>query len=151
MGLKRAFLVSRPTPSWRLTTRPGTKPCGRLQGSGGQVLFGSIGNVVISDCSLLRRTVPMVAPSSGLLNPMIEPFRWRLYRDWTLPGTAGGQQIVVPYSYPIEGQGETPRSRPVPASSKNGSLKYTLEVRRAPGPGCAPRPPPLGQAWCRPP
>src|SRR5256712_13747245 len=142
MGLKRAFRVSRPTPSWRLTTRPGTNPCGRLQGSTEQLEFGSIGNPVISDCSLLRRTVPMVAPSSGLLNPMTEPFRWRLYRDWTLPGTAGGTQLVVQYSYSIAGRGKTPRSSPVPPSSQNGSLKTTPPVYSPPEPACTARSPP---------
>src|SRR2546428_12081998 len=133
MGLKRAFRVSRPTPSWRLTTRPGTNPCGRRQGSTEQLEFGSIGNPVISDCSLFRRTVPVVVPSSGLLNPMTEPFRWRLYRDWTPPGTAGGTQLVAQDSYSIEGPGKTLRFRPVPPSPKKGALEYTPELGSAPG------------------
>src|SRR2546425_5881278 len=131
VALKRAFLVSRPTPSWRLTTRPGTNPCGRLQGSTEQLEFGSIGNPMISDCSLLRRTVPMVAPSSGLLNPMTEPFRWRLYRDWTLPGTAGGTPLVGQYSYSTQARGEKVRTSPGPPPSKNRSPETTWEVRCA--------------------
>src|SRR3989442_7881367 len=125
VALKRAFLVSRPTPSWRLTTLPGTNPCGRLQGSTEQLEFGSIGNPVISDCSLLRRTVPMVAPSSGLLNPITEPFRWRLYRDWTLPGTAGGTQLVVQYSYSIEGGRKNSDTAPSPHCRRTALCRRT--------------------------
>src|SRR2546428_11680712 len=149
VALKRAFLVSRPTPSWRLTTRPGTNPCGRLQGSTEQLEFGSIGNPVISDCSLLRRTVPMVAPSSGLLNPMTEPFRWRLYRDWTLPGTAGGAQLAAQDSYSIQARGKTLRASPVPASPKKGPAESARRFGLAAGPVRPPRPAPEPQGTGR--
>src|SRR5437867_4737428 len=61
VGLKRASLVSRATPSWRLTTRPGTKSAGGKHGSTVQLEFGSIGSPVTSDFSLLRRIDPTVA------------------------------------------------------------------------------------------
>src|SRR2546426_3379814 len=117
VGLKRASLVSRATPSWRLTTRPGTKSAGGLQGASVQLEFGSIGKPVTSDRSLLRRIDPTVAASSGLFSPITAPSRCRLYRDWIV--------LVDEYSYSTEAREKTLRSSPVPALSKNGSLKST--------------------------